>query len=224
MTGQYNYIKNFSVIVLLFFAAEFTFSQSNSAIPPEIICGYKYFQKDLSRQLQTTSEPESAFPMQMAGFSLTSSQVELKLNGKRFDDKICNLSYLQLIPKTIEIYDSLKLRLTGYIFSFSMGRDLFVKSRNFDLITGFGLGFGRTNIRDVEVKYFKKKNALFSPVFSLSPGYRIGRLYLGLRGVYNFDISHYAWRQIKVIDKPLNLNKLNQSGASIFFTIGLDLN
>jgi len=210
--------------ILIFIALQsilFAGAQKRVPIPMELFFGIKLFQQDINKQLQTTGYLNNDHSLQVTGVGTAIHGYELKLNGKRVQGSGVNLHYSRVLHKNIML-DSLKLCLSGYNVNYVCDWDLFQKNKKFDLLYGFGISLGRIKIKDYESAYFIKKNAFFCPIALLYPRYKIWKLFLGLRTEYFIDLSHYKWKQIKVIDKPLNLNKLNQTGASLFFTISSD--
>ncbi|HEV7230720.1 MAG TPA: hypothetical protein VGO45_05295, partial [Bacteroidia bacterium] len=130
-----------------------------------------------------------------------------------------HVSYCQIIPQEIIVQNKIKVNVTGFITSFEMGKVIVGGLKHFELSLTGGANTGRLRLYGNDS--LREKNPFFSPVVSIKPRIKLGKLVLSLRLDYEYDISGENWRRIYFAKLPqVNLNTLNQTGFSWLLGLG----
>lgn len=155
-----------------------------------------YFYCDLRK---LNSEFESLYNKTISN-KLLSAGISLK-ETFNFNRRIVmegHVTYQYMLPQKKTISDSLDFRLQGYHLGFDSGKDLFPKSRIFDVIISLGFNTGRLKMqrKDLSIakNYLEYRNPFFSPKIVIEPrGIFMKKISVFIRAEYLFDISKANW-------------------------------
>lgn len=185
----------------------------------DILYGTYFYNQDFNKQLNTFNHSKVLKPLQTFGLSLS----VIYSQGNRYDFGV-HSSYSQIIPQKINVNDTIEGIINGFNFSYSIyGINLTPKSKFSSIILGVGINTGRLRIKsDI---YKSQKNPFFAPVLSFNPKFYLGKIVLGFRTEYQFDVSKKGWRSVNFTnrEKSFPVLKFNQSGLITYFSIGWKL-
>ncbi|MEW6470142.1 MAG: hypothetical protein AB1458_14570 [Bacteroidota bacterium] len=143
-----------------------------------------------------------------------------------------DFSVRSFIPHLISRNDSLSYRISGWMISYSKGRDVFSNSNFLDLILNVGYDFGRFKMYYTDLYRPERvsKGKYTNPSFMLH-GHADLRfnflkkegsvgITLGLKGLYTYDISNGKWKAKK--DQLPGLSfQTKMTGYMLLATLGL---
>lgn len=222
-------MKKYLLMLPLIFALNIAFGQSywngyiSNHTSINVIGGYHYPDlKKFNEYFQNNYSLDFGKEIKMAGIDYTAYSVMTRGGG--INDM--HLSYLQFMPVKLSISDSLNFTLGGCNVSFLMfGKDLFYKSKYFDLIYGVGFNAGRykllRNDLSVSVETLKYTNPFFAPKITIEPRVILGSVMIGIRGEYQYDITYSGWRN-KTEVFP-DLPEVKKNGFGIQGVVGYNI-
>ena len=129
-----------------------------------------------------------------------------------------------MLPREIVFQDGLKAKIMGSRFELSAAGMLFFhESRRINVGLSPGIAIGQLRLFGNDSA--RQKNAFLSPMISIHPRIRFSyALVFSARLSYEWDISQPQWCDRRKADNnQLHLDNFNQSGFSLFFTLGYDL-
>jgi hypothetical protein len=187
-------------------------SQVNAQV--DVIYGNTLYQKDFLGQLNTMKAHKYGRPMQFVGVAGTNLMANKKKNVH------WNFVGAKYLSQNFQVNDSVSGKISGSLFGFAAGRDLFAKVDAFDFHIGGGLNFGRLKLVGNDLLHLK--NMFISPKLSVLVKVRIGKLCLSAGAEYAYDISGSDWKE-KIFPtgkrSTVAVSGFNQSGMN--FTVGL---
>lgn len=184
----------------------------------DIVFGSKLYFHSFYNALNNIDTYRLNEPVELVGVSHTGRMYLTR--GKDFDG---HFSYTQILPSPIQLSDSLRPKIGGFVFGFSYGKDLLRTSKLFDVIFGIGLNTGRLKLNDMASIH--QKNPFFAPKLSLQPKINLNRIALAFRIEYEYDISRSTWLYQKSRPNLYDgVNSFNQTSLTCFFSIGYILN
>lgn len=197
-----------TIILILILSSITLYGQKDSSSvvsSPDIFYGYRIYSASFYNQLNTVNKISLNRPLQTIGIGLSgyfSSTPKIGWYG--------HLIYSQVIPQTIFIQDTIKGKITGFVFGAAFGRALKTKKENFALL--YCLGFNTGRLRMYDNQFLKQRNAFFSPKISIQPKIKIGRLALSFLVEYEYDISKPIWKKTLFSkDYKTQINNLRQT-------------
>lgn len=214
-------MKNIILFIVLTLSTSIVFGQKKSSqdviASLEIGYGYKTYNQTFQNNFNTLGDFKFNKPLQTIGLML-SGRFTYGASG-HFTG---HFSYNQNIPQPIVINDTNKCQVTGFNFGFGIGRDIFAKMENFDLILCGGINTGRLRLFNNEIT--RQKNPYFSPKISLQPRVKIKNISISLTVEYDYDVSKPTWRKtfFSNTDKT-SIDRLNQTGLTTIVGIGYAL-
>lgn len=185
----------------------------------EIIYGNHFYKSPVNNQFNSLKSFNLYQPVQSVGLSFTNVYI---INRER--KQTMHISYSQIIPQTVFINDTLKSKINGYVFSINLvSFDITKNSKS--MSTPFGLGFNTGRLKLQSDSYKPQKNPFFAPAFFLNPRFLIGKVVLGVRFDYQFDISRKGWRSVINTKKDLSfpVKDFNQTGLIVNLSLGWNL-
>lgn len=188
---------------------------TNKFFPFDFYYGYRSSFQSFYNQLNTTNNFKFNKPLQTLGIGMSG-----EFNISRADNFNGHFIYSQIIPQTIHIKDTIKCKITGFIFSFAYGRTLLTaKSGIFNL--GFYLGFNTGRLRMYGNELVRQKNPFFSPKIGLQPKIKLGHIDFTFIFEYEYDISKSDWKRTLFSNNDkVSLNNLRQTGITAQVGIG----
>ena len=183
----------------------------------DVYYGYRSYFQNFYNQLNTTNNTQFNKPLQTIGIGY-SGELESTREHKFFS----HFLYSQIIPQTIHIKDTIKCKITGFVFSAAYGRALTTKSGVFN--TFFYIGFNTGRLRMYDNELVRQKNPFFSPKLGLQPKVRLGHIIISFIVEYEYDISKSNWRRTLFSNNDkVSLNNLKQTGLTGLVAIGFTL-
>jgi hypothetical protein len=130
-----------------------------------------------------------------------------------------HLIYSQIVPQTIQVKDTIKCKITGFVLGVACGKALITKSGLFSTFLYIGFNTGRLRMYGNEL--VNQKNPFFSPKVGLQPKIKLGRLAISFIIEYEYDISNSNWKRTYFSNNTkTNLNSLRQTGITGQLGIG----
>jgi hypothetical protein len=131
---------------------------------------------------------------------------------------LTQISYNYFFPEKILINDTLRSSMSGFSYSFGLGKLFFRTLKHFRLNVYCGFIAGRNKlITEGNVNF---KNPFFSPKVLLQPKFLFGRIALSIIFNYNYDISSTTWSKINTTSSDIKINRFNQTNYNLTFSIG----
>jgi hypothetical protein len=184
----------------------------------DLYFGFRNLDQSFYNQLNTTDKINPSMPLRTIGIG--ESGVSAVTRNFYFYG---HLIYNHVIPQTIIIQDSIKGKITGFIFSGAFGGVLKTKSERLALIYYTGFNTGR--LRMFQNELIRQKNPFFSPKIGLQPKINFGPLSLTFFAEYEYDISKSSWRKTSLADNnKIKINTLRQTGITGQIGIGYVIN
>jgi hypothetical protein len=184
-----------------------------------LLYGGKNYTENFYNQFNTLQHTTLFNPVQVIGIGVCTPPDHFKTKKGKLARYVQHLSYSQVIPQEIRALDTVSARLTGFVFSASIGLDLLGNSKHFNLMVSGGFNTGR--LRMYQNELLRQKNPFFSPKISVEPGVRFGKVILSLKVEYEYDISSGNWRRTFFANKDkANLNSFQQSGLTTLISVG----
>lgn len=128
--------------------------------------------------------------------------------------------YSLVIPQTFALTNNLQTTLSGYNWGMLIyGQDLLHKHERVDFIIGLGFNAGNYKII-LEQNHTSNSfsNPIFSPKIQSELRFILGRVSLGLRGSYMWDISSGTWKNKN--DSSFSFNNAKFTGLDLQGFIG----
>jgi hypothetical protein len=180
----------------------------------DLYYGYRPQLHNFYNQLNTINDFNLGKPLQMIGIG-SSGEYVYNMNGHFYG----HLIYNQIIPQKLIVQDTLKGKITGFIFSFAYGGAITTKSEKFVLYYYLGLNTGR--LRLYGANELNQKNPFLSPKIGIQPKIKLGNIALTFILDYEYDISSPNWRRTLFSSgNKVNLASLKQTGITGQFGIG----
>ncbi len=207
-------MRKFTLIFVFF--SSFLSAQRKDSIAGntlDIYFGYKNYFNDFNKKFNHTGSFNPSLPVQVIGIGISGP---FNVNrGANFDG---HFIYSQVIPSTITINDTLKVKINGFNFSFAYGKAI-IKRRFFTPIIYIGFNTGRLRLNgDSDIK---EKNPYFCPKVGFQPKIFFGRLVLSLIIEADWDISRKSWRRTNFSkENQLKINNFNQSCIMTLLSVG----
>lgn len=174
----------------------------------DIFYGYRIYSHSFYNQLNTVDRISLNSPPQTISIGLSgyfSSTPKIGWHG--------HLIYNQIIPQTIFIQDTIKGKITGFVFGAAFGRALKTKKENFALL--YCLGFNTGRLRMFNNQLLKQYNPFFSPKISIQPKIKIGCLALSFLFEYEYDITKTSWKKtVFANDNKAKISNLRQTAIT----------
>ena len=184
-----------------------------------LLYGIKNYSENFYSQFNTLQQTTLFKPVQLIGVGVCTPSDHFRTKKGKLARYVQHLSYSQVLPQQIRTSDSLKGKLTGFVFSGSIGFDLLGNSKHFNLMVSGGFNTGR--LRMYQNELLQQKNPFFSPKISVEPAIRFGKLIISVKGEYEYDISSGNWRRMIFASKnKMNLNAFQQSGLTTLISVG----
>ena len=208
----------FPILFPLMLSAQENIHQSDYATV-SLMYGSKNYTENFYNQFNTLQQTTLFKPVQLIGIGVCTPPDHFKTKAGKLGRYVQHLSLCQVIPQEIKAMDTVNGRLTGFVLSASIGFDLLGNSKHFNLMVSCGFNTGRLRIYQNEL--LRQKNPFFSPKVSVEPGVRFGKLFVSLKGEYEYDISSGNWRRTLFANKDkANLNSFRQSGLTTLISVG----
>ena len=182
----------------------------------DVIYGSHIYNHNFRDQFNHFNGYEFWQPIQSVGFSMSAFYFMNSAFKNGF-----HYSYAQIIPQKIHLSDTLSARINGFNFSLSLASlNLTPRSKHTNI--SFGIGFNAGRLRMVSDGRRSQKNPYFAPALFFSPRFFLGRVVLGLRAEYQFDVSRKTWRSVNFSKEkpPFALDEFRQTGLIANFTVG----
>jgi hypothetical protein len=116
-------------------------------------------------------------------------------SGSHFNGK---LGFDFIIPHNNSPAPGVSARTTGFSFGLTIGKSLFPQAKRFDLLLCLGANTGIVILIWNNAAWGEsnrmRRNPFFAPVAMLQPSLLIGRLSVGMKLGYQYDISSGSWR------------------------------
>jgi hypothetical protein len=154
----------------------------------DIYYGVRPFFGDLYHQLNSTTNFSFSPPIRTIGIGTSGHFIM-----SRASDFYGHFVYNQILPEAIHIQDTIKAKITGFIFSFAYGGAVTTTSGVFAFYFYLGLNTGRLKITGDE--NLAQKNPFFAPKIGVQPKIKLGRIALTFIFEYDYDISKTSWRR-----------------------------
>lgn len=180
----------------------------------DLYYGYRPQFQNFYNQLTTVNDFDFGKPLQMIGIGSSGNYV-INMDGNFTG----HLIYNQIIPRSIHVQDTLKGKLSGFIFSLAVGSAFTIKSEKFAFYYYVGLNTGRLRMYGNDL--IKQKNAFVSPKIGIQPKIRIGKISLSLILDYAYDLSKSDWKKTLFSNgNKVQPASLRQTGFTGQFGIG----
>ncbi|MGZ4056674.1 MAG: hypothetical protein ACXVPU_11140 [Bacteroidia bacterium] len=176
--------------------------------------GYKFFQQDFQGKFNTLQKYNYNKPIQLIGFGLSGPTVVTRSSRNYY----CQSLFHIVVPQSVLLNDSIKSKVTGFVYSFGLGGYLITKSKKF--YTGFYLGVNTGRLRFYGNEIIRQKNPFFSPKIGIQPKVLIGKLTISLILEAEYDISKTNWRRMTFANKDkINIEQFRQTGITTLLGI-----
>jgi hypothetical protein len=184
----------------------------------DLVIGSKLYFHSFYDALNTVDSYRSYSPVHFVGISRSGRMYLTR--GKDFDG---HFSFGQILSKRIQLNDTIRPTIGGFIFGFSYGRDLLRASKLFDAIFGIGFSTGRLKLNDMVS--INQKNPFFAPKLSLQPKINLNKITIAIRIEYEYDISQPTWSyQRNRPNRYDGVNSFNQTSLTCIASIGYIVN
>ncbi len=214
------------LIILLLFLYKVVISQDPTRFWPGWTSGHSTFDvhggvyfpdvKNLNDNM--TAQNYSKFPTTFQTIGV-SYKTHMRTNFPAKHD--CHLTYQYIIPNNINA-DTVKFSLRGFNLGFDFGKDLFYKSKVFDLLVCVGFKTGRFKMLRQDKEFDNEKlyytNPFFAPELLLEPKVILSRVSISLKAEYLFDVSKKSWQHAH--KRLPYIPNSNFSGLLLQMTIG----
>ena len=203
-------ITIFTLVILPF---SFVAQTKNTTLSSfDIYYGCRPLFQNFYKQLNTINDLKFGKPLQTIGVG---SSGHFLVN--RGSDFYGHWIYNQILPQTIFIQDSIKGKLSGFVFSFAYGASIISKNFVFMFYSGFNTG----RLRMFGNELIRQKNPFFSPKIGIQPKIKLGKIALTLIIESEYDISKPRWRRTSLANEnKSNLDALKQSGITAQLGVG----
>lgn len=136
------------------------------------------------------------------------------------------ITYFNYFPAVETTFsDTVTFRLSGFHFSYAIGKDLFPKKKKFDLGIYLGFNTGRLKLlkRDftIDREFLQYRNPFFAPKILVQPKFNSRHVVFGLKFEYLFDVSLGRWKSRDQRLAPIGEAK--SSGLFVQLYLGLRL-
>jgi hypothetical protein len=180
----------------------------------DVYYGYRPQIQNFYNQLSTLNNINFSKPLKMIGIGETGEFV-ISRNGKMTGHVI----YDQIIPQVIYVQDTLKAKITGFVFSFAYGAAITTRSEKFALYYYSGFNTGRLRVYGNDL--LKQKNPFFSPKVGIQPKIKMGKMALILILEYEYDLSRTTWRRtVSSKGNKTSLASFRQTGVTAQLGVG----
>lgn len=203
------------LIIIFLLSTPRSFGQKYSTTSSlDLVIGGKLYSRSFYGALNAFDSYSICSPVQFMGIA-HSGRMHLT-RGKDFDG---HFSYCQILPKRIHLNDTVHPVLSGFVFGFNYGKDLFKASKVIDAIVGIGFNTGRLKLNDkVSVN---RKNPYFAPKLSLQPKINLNKIAISIRIEYEYDISRSNWfYRSNRSNRYVDVKSFNQTSLTCFASIG----
>lgn len=189
-------------------------SSSGNFSTLNVYYGYKTYIHDFQHRFNTTANFKYGLPVQLIGIG-ESGYFAVNRNSNVYGHCI----YSQVLPQTLHVNDSIKCRVTGFVFSAAYGAAFTGSKKHAMLICYIGFNTGR--LRFYGDEQVRQKNPFFSPKIGLQPKLQIGRLDITLIAEAEYDVSKPGWRRLNVANADkVSIGRFKQSGYTMLAGIG----
>ena len=180
----------------------------------DIYYGNSIFFNNFYNQLNYTDKVNFNLPIRQFGIGLSNfGWWSFGRNPGTFQT-----SFTYLLNSKLTFQDTIQSKISGFSYSFSMGKDVIKKSKYFKLNTYIGFNTGRTVL--TELDDINLNNPFFAPKILLQPKVIIRRLCFSLLVDCSYDISNKNWKKTNNSKTKYQLDKFDQSKLTLLFSIG----
>lgn len=180
----------------------------------DLYFGYKIFTEKFQNKFNTYQQFNVNSPIQLIGFG-ESGPVWFNQNPRTF---YAHMFFNMVVPQPVWINDTIKCKVTGFIYSLAWGGYFNSKSKNF--YANFYLGFNTGRLRFYDNEIVRQKNPFFSPKVGIQPKLQIGKFCVNLLLEAEYDISKTSWRKMKSANNDkITIDKFKQTGATALLGI-----
>ncbi len=180
----------------------------------DLYYGSTIYTKNFYNQLNTSNSINFNLPVRQIGIGFTNNDFTpnpwYRLSNQ--------MGFNYYLPNKVLINDTIKSTISGFSYSFGLGRDFFRKSKYFRFNTYLGFNTGRTTLTQID--NMTLKNSFFSPKILVQPKIIVKRFCLSLLFSYSYDISNKNWKQTNNDNDNYSLDKFDQSNYALFISIG----
>lgn len=180
----------------------------------DIIYGQKVFAKNFYKQLNTFDSLNFKAPVKYIGFGFSSHNVAMNPRGNY---AIC-MYFNFIMSQPIKIHDTVTTKINGFAYNLGWGTALRGPKRRLTL--GFFVGFntGFTKFKSAELG--AQINPFFSPKIAIQPRLLIKKISFSVVLDCEYDVSNPQWRSFRSSKQSESIKGFNQTGLSLFGSIG----
>ncbi len=179
--------------------------------------GQKYASSNFDSQLKTMSGGKFSMPCNYFSIGMIG---EIIVNRRRSYTGIVNFSYL--VPTMITINDSVKEKLNGFTYTFSVFGQKIVKKKHFEMFLTEGISMGRLKMTNGNNQ--KLKNPSFAPFAGLVMRVSFSKFSLFSIAQFDYDISKSSWHRMnKGSSQNITVSPLHQGGYTFSFGINYSI-
>jgi hypothetical protein len=180
----------------------------------DLYYGYKLFANNFQGRFNTLKNFKYNKPIQLIGGGFSGPVLISRSSPSYYMHSLFHL----VIPQTIFLNDSIRCKVTGFVYSLAWGG--YVNSKSGNLYTGFYLGFNTGRLRFYGNEIIRQKNPFFSPKIGVQQKVLIGKFTIGLILEAEYDISKTSWRRLTYTNKDkINIEQFRQTGVTILLGI-----
>lgn len=166
----------------------------------DLYYGYRVYDKSYYNQINSIEKKlDPKLPIQIIGFGLSGHGYTINRSGRIAGQ----LNYYKIIPTRIMIQDSLKTKLSGFVYGMSLGLGLTNGKKTIGIGCYLGFNTGRSTLSKNE--YISQKNQFFSPKITLQPKVIIKHISISIILEAEYDVTNPAWKKTLFNRKDLHL-------------------
>lgn len=176
----------------------------------DVYYGYKVFIHDFQGKFNTLQNFDISSPIQLIGLGESGPILINRVSGTYYG----HILYNQVVPQSLYINDTIKSKITGFVFGLACGGYFNSKSENFYF--NFYLGFNTGRLRFYENELIRQKNQFFSPKIGIHPRFHIKKFTIGIIAEAEYDISKTSWKKMAASKgEKIIIDKFKQTAGTV---------
>lgn len=188
---------------------------SYNQITYDLYYGNRIYRNDFYKQFNTINKVTLSTPPMIVGLGISGYDHLWGARGR----SVSYINYYKVVPANVQIEDSLKTTLSGFVFGAGVGPRFSNLKKTVNLNIYLGFNTGRTTL--INNEYISQKNPFFSPKISIQPKVIIKRFAISLIAEAEYDVTRSAWKAKWINAKDAHpLNAFNQTCLTGIVSIG----
>jgi hypothetical protein len=194
--------------------------QTNSSGNNIIYIAYGRHLPTISKSLNRFSDFNWDISIISVGVSGSIPISSARIDG--FNTIIDTYAQISFYNRTLVTVKNSQAKVCGYkVHIYNYGKDIFPKVKNFDLLYGLGLSFGRYSLKFENSDRFT--NPFIGLGFNIEPRIILKNISIGVKSGYDIDFSKKRWKP-KQEESTIELNNFSASRLNLQLTLGFRIN